>query len=250
MHRKSTKKDYLCLTIVLLLSVFAKPSYFQGIVPALGLYIIIKLLRTKLADLKEYIQLCCCFLPAFLLFTAQFLAVSSAKNEIGGIGFGWLKLAKYYSPNPWISLLLVLAFPICCILFNFASYSGKTEIQLSVIHVTVSWLEYAILYENGEWFYYGDFEWAALISYTIIWVVTTMHYFKDRQTALHNNNITILNPAAQQKDNCPSSLPSEQMQNNKKIICKDIFLMILWLTHLLCGFYYAWQMLTVQNMLF
>ncbi|MBR2835085.1 MAG: hypothetical protein IKE43_05190 [Coriobacteriales bacterium] len=213
------RKEYVFLTITVLLSVLAKPSFFQGFVPALGIYILIVLIYTRFRDFKKYVLLCLCFLPGLIIVILQFyFAFYTGKG--GGVGIGWME-AMSQSHNPLIAVLLVLLFPLTYIILNINKCKINTPIQVSGLFTIVSWLEYALLFENGVRKYHSNFSWALQLSYTVLWVVTTALFFKDLK---------------------------EMDMHNQKAFAKNTVLLIIWLAHLACGIYYAWSLITVEGM--
>ena len=216
--KKNVRKEYIFLTIIIFLSTLAKPSFFQGIVPALGLYILIKLFSTKFENFKAYCLLCACFIPGFLIIIFQFLLVFFIGEGGEGIGFGWMEIAKNYYAHPWLQFFLTLTFPFCYILFNLDRVKNKTEIILSVLYVFCSWFEYVLLYENGIRKLDGNFEWAVCLAYTVIWIVTSTFFFKDWQ---------------------------DINAEDKKEKIKNIFLFLVWMAHFVSGLYFLWGFLTV-----
>lgn len=218
-----SRKESFGLSAVIFLSVLAKPSFFQGFVPALGVYILAQLCRTKFRLFREYCLLCSCFIPGFLIILGQFVISFLYVKSGQGIGIGWLEVAKAYYPYPLLQLFLVLAFPICYILF-FVRTIGKTlEIRLSVLYVLCAWLEFALLYEKGERKFQGNFEWAVCLAYAVIWTVASMLFFKDR---------------------------SSKSSENKGEKAKNIVLSLIWLLHFLSGLFFVWKMFTVEKLFF
>ena len=176
-----SRKEYLTLTAVILLSVIAKPSFFQGIVPALGLYILIRLVLTKFAKLREYFLVCACFIPGFLIILFQFLFSFYSGQGGDGIGIGWMNVASAYYPSPWVHFLLALFFPICYILLNLKNSWKSMEIRLGILYVLCAWLEFSLLYEKGNRMYDGNFEWALCLAYAALWTSASIMFFRDWQ---------------------------------------------------------------------
>lgn len=209
-----TRTDLALLTLILFLGVVAKPCLFQGIVPALGVYIIISLIRYKMRDYKTWLFIVLAFGPAFLLVVFQFVVTMFYEEKGAGIGFGWMDVIGYYAPNPYFSFLLVMFFPLMYIILNYKTAFKKTDIILMLLYVACSYLEYAILYENGVRKYHGNFGWAADLSYLIAFVVTAGHFFSDYQ----QENLT-----------------------SKRDLIKSTVLLTAFLLHVGCGLYYVLQ---------
>lgn len=205
------KKEYWTLMILVFVSVLAKPSFFQGIVPSLAVYILFSLLLNR-KKIKEYFLLCTTFVPAFCVMLYQFIVSFFVGDRGEGIGIGWGK-ALIYTPNLWISSLLVLAFPLYYTLVNIQRLQIETELQLAWIYVVVAWLEMVMLYEKGARIYDGNFGWAVLLAYTIIWIVTTKMFFIDWK---------------------------EQTIDKNKSVVRNTILFLVWMLHLMSGLYYAY----------
>ena len=214
-----SRKRYILLSILLFGSMLAKPSFFQGIVPALGIYMLISLICSKFRQWKAYLFLCLTFVPAFLMMLLQFyFAFHTGAGE--GIGIGWMEVFRIIR-SPAISSLLGLIFPLAYLLFNLKKSLSLISVRLSLLFTGCGWLEYALLYEKGERKYHGNFSWAAMLSYTILWVITTGLFFRD---------------------------VAEMDLKNKKTVVKNTFLFFLWLLHLISGIYYVWSLLTVPGL--
>jgi hypothetical protein len=214
--KKISLKQWGWITLLLFLSVLAKPSFIQGMIPALGIFLIIKCVMNKFCYIRVYFQLCCCFIPAVLWMVYQFIYAFYVGEGGEGIGVCWLLVMKLSSPNVWISTLLVLAFPITYIIFNIRTSVESTDIQMAFLLVVVTWLEYAFFYEKGSRLSHGNLGWGLQLSYAIIWIVVVYHYAKD---------ITL-------------------SENHKLQIVKNSVLGVEMMAHFACGCYYWYYLLT------
>ncbi len=210
-----TKKDYIVLAVSVLLSVLAKPSFFQCIVPALGIYILTILIIRKGANIKGYICMVISFVPAFIPVLVAFITAFYSE-EGDGVGFGWMELWKYSSPHPLFSFFTVIVFPLAYVILNLKRAVSETAIQMALLTLLSGFLEYSLLFEKGKRMHDGNFGWALDLSYFIIWIVTTMYFFKDWLMI---------------------------GKNSKKTLCKNSILMVIWLLHLASGMYYVIQFL-------
>jgi len=208
-------KEYFFLAVLAIFSVLAKPSFFQGFIPALGLYMIIALIFDKGKGFKDYFFVCISFVPAFLVVLWQFAVSFFLGSEGGGIGFGWSE-TMIRTPNRLISFLLVLLFPVAYSILNIKEVYKKTSIRLSWLYVVIAWLEWAFLYENNSRKYDGNFGWASELSFLMIWIITSIDFFKELQ----------------------------KMEFDKKgEVIKNTILFVIWLLHLACGIYYVQQLI-------
>lgn len=217
------REKYLKLSCLIFISVFAKPSFFQGIVPALGFYILIRLLRNQFRNVRDYLFLCLCFVPAFLVIISQYLIAFFYGKDSSGIGIGWLEVAKVFYPHPAAMLILALLFPLCYILFNLRYAMKSTEIRFSLLYVLCSWLEFALLYERGDRKFHGNFEWTLFLAYAAIWLVTSMLFFQS---------------------------PRAMDDKGRMEKVKNSILMLIWLLHLFFGIIFLWKFFAADELLF
>lgn len=225
MDEKKTpsRKDYLLLTAVVFLSVIAKPSFFQGFVPALGIYVIIHLIRTKFTAFRNYCLLCACFVPAFFIILFQYFLSFYLGENGEGIGIGWLNVANKFYPNPWVHLLLALFFPVCYMVFNPVKVLRSLEIRLSVLYLICAWLEFALFYEKGIRMYDGNFEWALCLAFAVLWLSVSISFFRDWQN----------------------------MDLSKTVVrVKNSFLFVFWLLHIVFGTIFLYNLFTAPKLYF
>lgn len=184
LHKKKEEEkkllQYLLLSVVLVLSALAKPSFLQGFIPGLGVFIILRiLLERKKFAFKFYVKLCAAFVPAVAVLFFQSFATFFNTDYIrpeSKIRIGWGMVLYNWTPSMFLSLLLTFAFPLFVLLMNFKKLIRKEEIQVMLCYETVAWLEAALLYEEGSAFGQANFTWAGLVSAFIVWCVM-LYYF-------------------------------------------------------------------------
>lgn len=204
---RENKKNNVFLCILCVISLLAKPAFLQGFAPAGFIYLAWHSIRRK--SLKKILYYVLIMLPSAVVILMQLFVNFDVSG--GGIKFEWFKMAGYYSPNPVFSTLLVVAFPLLFTICYLKVSINSTDIKLAWMWLVVAWLEYALLYEGGPRMYHGNFWWSLLLSYSLLWIVTTKKFF-----------VTI----------------SDDKENIMDIV-KNTILMILWMLHLCCGIYYV-----------
>ncbi len=219
-------KHYLPAAILALISMLAKPSFFQGFVPALGFYMLIDLFskyKGKVGQwFSENYRICLVFLPSALLIVGQLSIWFNRDTALGGgIGIKWGYAVSKFTPNIFISALLTYFFPLMFLIIYFKKILSDVKLKLAYVFALVTWIEANLLYEKGERYYHGNFIWAGQIALSLLWLVTTIEFFKEYKDA----------------DN-----------NNKPALIKTRTLLIIWLVHLTCGFIYAGQMLFIKDL--
>ena len=219
-ERAISRKRYIVLAVLVFCSMLAKPSFFQGFVPALGIYVLICLIATKFRKWKQYLFLCLAFVPAFLMMLVQFgFTFHTGAGE--GVGIGWLEVFNEITISPFISTLLGAIFPLGYIILNLKKCWKEIPVRLAVLTCITGWLEFALIYENGPRKGDANFMWAVMLGYTILWVVTSGMFFRDVQ---------------------------KMNMDDRKGVAKNTVLFILWMVHLICGVYYAWNLIMVPGL--
>ncbi len=180
--RKNLSK-YILLSIMLVLSALAKPSFLQGLIPGLGVFIVFRLIvERKKFNLKFYFVLCASFIPSVMILFIQMLTTffnTDYIREETKICIGWGKMLHQWTPNLFYSFLVTFAFPVFVLLLNFKKLIRKEEIQALICYELVTWLETVLLYEEGKAFFQGNFTWAGLVSSFVVWVVMTYYFIQE-----------------------------------------------------------------------
>lgn len=179
---------YFLLTVVLFLSTLAKPSFLQGIIPGLGLYMTMNMLIKRDKNfLVKCIKIIVPFIPSAMYMICQLLLTvtsnksnSQTQSESMGIGFGWGSEMHVWTTNMGISFLLAFAFPIIVFVFNYRTILKDKLIQIICCFEVAAWLEGALLYFKGK---EGacDFVWASMLSMFMVWLIAII-LFRRNQT--------------------------------------------------------------------
>ena len=178
---KENIRKYILLSMLLLCSVLAKPSFLLGIIPGLGMYFIISgLIKRKKEVISNYCLIAACFIPSVALLLYQFIVsffVNTAIHGGGQIGIEFGRVLKNWSPNLLISFLLAFAFPLFILAIDFKNLMKKTHIQLVICYEFCAWVEGAFLYENGRREFDGNWLWGSYLSMFAVWILFFFHYF-------------------------------------------------------------------------
>ena len=178
---RELRKTYILLSILLFLSALAKPSFFQGIVPGLGLYFIFVLIAKGFKQhIKRFSFIVLSFVPSACVIAFQFMTSFFQTGNISdgsGIGIEFGRVLHRWSPNLGISFLLAFAFPLAVLLLNFKNLISKTSVQVTIFYELAAWLEGSFLYEIGPRESHGNWLWGSDLSMFIVWIVFLIHYF-------------------------------------------------------------------------
>lgn len=153
------------LALVLFLSVLAKPSFMQGFLPAVGIFLLIELIRAKGRNIKFCLQTALAFVPGVAWMLLQMLKYFSesfgVENAVGsGLAIRWVSATNYH-PHFIQALVLGYAFP----LFVLVAVAGREVFKnktlwLAVLFAAVGYLESYGIQELGNRAGHANFTWA------------------------------------------------------------------------------------------
>lgn len=174
--------EYVLLSILLFLSALAKPSFLQAMIPGLGLYFIIELLRDGFKKhIVHFLCIAATFIPSVVLLAWQLIVnfyVSTEMYTLGGAGIGiaFGAFLSEWSDNLFISFLLALAFPLFVLLIDAKRLLKDVSIRIVICYGLCAWLEAAFLYEKGVRMRDGNWTWGYNLFLLVIWMLFIIKY--------------------------------------------------------------------------
>ena len=168
---------FVLLSMFLLFSCFVKPSFIQGFLPAVVVFLFLELIPNRGNSFKFSLKAACMFLPSGLYFIAQYLMMfdSTGTRSIGIQPFAVMRLD---SPNPLVSILLGIAFPLFVVLaLGRKRVFADKALLLSILFYSTSLLEFVLLIEETE-AASGNFEWALQLAMFVLFVMTALRFYQ------------------------------------------------------------------------
>lgn len=167
------------LGVMLLLSCLAKPSFVQIYYPAIFTLMVIWLIVYHKENFRMALQLVAVCVPSLLLTILQFvLAFYGTNKHAGGVTIAPFVVAKQFSPNIWISMLLAMAFP----LFMLVAAAIDKKVGWSEIFawILLGWgiLWRLLMSEKGDRAAHGNFTWGYILGLYLVWFVGIRSYLK------------------------------------------------------------------------
>lgn len=205
-------RTWWLLLICMLFANLAKPSFFQVIVPGLGLFMLFNLVALKGKQISKHMQVAAAFIPAAVLALYQVGASLTT-----GITIEWLGVWKSYSPNPYISVVLFMAFPFYIIFSCVKEWSNGIKIALCVF--LTGFMETALFAEEGFRRNHGNFFWGYYLGGCLVWLVSIKEFIKWHKCYFENG------------------------ENDKISSVKLMIGWILFLLHVFSGIYYIYLLL-------
>ena len=168
------------LSLLLLLSALAKPSFVQMFLPAIFILAVCKIVQYKMAAIKPVALVAVSLIPVVVLIAWQtWLALYSYGAGAGvgagvgavdsGIGISFLTVWSAGSPNVLVSIFLANLFPLTVLLWSMAARKITTADVLSWIMYGVAVAEAAFLIEKGCRMWHANFFWAHNLALFFIW---------------------------------------------------------------------------------
>lgn len=208
-----TRAQLVLYPLCLALSALAKPSFLQVFAPAILVFLLIDLVRTRGMLLPFCVKLAAAFLPAGLLLLRQFGGYFGQ-----GIDLGLTALAAeaiqppvvrgaesgvriYYLEGGWtgldpflqttLSWLKVFVLPCAFPLFLLAAAPRRTwssaGFRLGLLCVAAGLLEAMFLHETGYRSTHGNFTWGLYVGCWLLWAAAAGQYaslWSERDTGL------------------------------------------------------------------
>ena len=163
-----SKKNAVLLSVLLVLTNIAKPSFAQIIIPGLGLYLVVYMLTERSRDsLVLFGKMLLIFVPCFamtiLQTVCQFFTTAPAGAEENGVEIAWMDVVNQSLGGKPLILLIMVALPVIVLIISFNS-SLKIDVRLSICVLLCAFLEAALLAEKGGRRYDGNFTWGFTLA--------------------------------------------------------------------------------------
>ena len=183
-NEKIEAAEYVRLSLFMFISVIAKPSAIQVVLPALAIFLLISLISSKGKTIFICLKTAAACVPAFLwmLFTFYLSFISDVAQTPGGIAFSFFDVWKEFSDCIPLSILLVTLFPLVEIAVLYRKNDltlNKLGIAFGVVTVIIGIMEYAFIMETGDRKLHGNFSWGYNIALGLLWTFTTSHMLEN-----------------------------------------------------------------------
>ena len=191
-----TKAELVLYPVCILLSTYAKPAFLQFFAPAILVFCLIDVLRTKGRLFPFCVKLALSFLPAALILSQQFFnyfgsnisvvtATAAAETASAGAGvavyfiqpaFSGLGETLLVTARSVFAVLYPCAFPLFILLAAPRRGLQSAAGRLSWICLIVALLESWLLHETGERAHHGNFLWGYYLATWLLWTASIGQY--------------------------------------------------------------------------
>lgn len=184
-----TKAELVLYPLCLLLCTYAKPAFLQFFAPAIFIFLLIDLIRSRGKLFPFCLKLALSYLPAGCVLLSQFfgffdlssltastvtttavntsgysMAIYFVYSSIDGFGdfIGALSYAVF-------GMLYLCAFPLFVLLVDARRSFRSGACRLSLIGLLVGRLEAVLLHETGDRAIHGNFLWGYYMALWLLW---------------------------------------------------------------------------------
>lgn len=195
-----TRGELVLYPLCLLLSVYAKPSFLQFFAPAVFLFLLADVIRTKGMLLPFCIKLALAYIPAaiilFMAFRGFFPSGADAVTESAadsaaaaetvsesGVAIYFIapsfdSAGSFLRSLAWELKCFVLpcAFPLAVFLFGERRGRVRSLMGLSAVCVLAAFAETLLLHETGSRAEHGNFLWGMYLASWLAWTAAAGRY--------------------------------------------------------------------------
>lgn len=166
------------VSALLLLSCFIKPSFIQGFLPAVVIFLVLELIPNHGNSFMFSLKSALMFLPSGIYFLIQFFLMFG-RTENREIGIRPFAVMNLDSPNPFISILLGIAFPLfVLVLLGRKKIFSDKPLWLALLFYVISLIEFILFIEETEPAS-GNFEWCLQLAMFILFVITAIRFYQN-----------------------------------------------------------------------
>lgn len=164
------------LAFLLMVSVYAKVSWFQVFAPAVLIFLIISFVQNKFSveAFKRCIILGTAFIPAGLYSIYTFFSYKNSAWE-------GLEFLFSFSRINYSAFITVLSLPLFTLICYRKSLKFKNELALAWLTVFVAYLQIICLSEKGDFAGHGNVTWGLSYANIILFIVSTIEFIYQQQ---------------------------------------------------------------------
>lgn len=169
-------RKVITLAALLMLSLSAKPTFMQALIPAAAMFFLIQWIRRPHSS-RFFLQMIAAFLPAVAYFILQYLYYTGVVVPYtSGVEFA---LSWQSAWEALRNMLLMAAFPLFALAFcRLPERRRDQTVILCLWMAFFSILEAMSFQETGIRIGHGNFNWASMSSAFLLWVVVLPRFIE------------------------------------------------------------------------
>ncbi len=166
---RDIKKENVYLiffSLLLMISAFGKPSFYQMFIPGLFLFCVVDVLRTRFLSFRFCVKTGIAIIPTCAVAIFQYrISISSMNRMYIQWGDIWGELTE----NIPMSVLISVVFPLFMLIVSYKQFLTERKIQLAVFAFLSGVLQFAAFSFDVNW---GcDFAWGAYLGTFLVFLI-------------------------------------------------------------------------------
>lgn len=171
------KASVLKLTILSIVNVLIKPSFFFCFAPVFSIILLLKLKVSKLFA-KGYIALFFSTIALAIYYWYVFVYTTAKESSDHGVGIGFFNIWSHYCHNIPLSFLNSMLVPVMFFAFYSRIFLKDFVIRYSLSLLLVGAFIYAFIQETGERNLDGNFWWQLPVCNYIVHLAVISAFFR------------------------------------------------------------------------
>lgn len=171
-----SKKKVFVISFLLFATVWIKPNFGVTYISFLLIYFFLSSKRK--IDKKQYLYASIIVIPSILSLALQYYFTYKPLSNIksASLVIEYLAVWKHFSPNPYLSFFLGIAFPLMIIIFRFTSIKKINLFLPATIFSLLALTQMALFAEGGVRFYHWNFAWSYNMGLYMLFLVALIEY--------------------------------------------------------------------------
>ena len=143
-------KQWICFAAALFMANFMKPSFLLCFAPAMGILLLVDLLKSRGREIKSIFWFGLAVIPSLSILIFQSIQLFGEGTNGGSIAFSVAYILRLRNEHPVWSILQSAAFPLCVLLFNGKELFSDRIYGTSWLIWLFGFLEFLFLNQTGD----------------------------------------------------------------------------------------------------
>ena len=235
-------RKVLVLAALLMLSLSAKPTFIQALIPGAALFFLWQWIRHP-KNSRYFLQIILAFVPSVAYFVLQYLYYTGVVVPYtSGVEIGATLESVWESIR---NMLMMAAFPLFVVVATHEKGAPKDQtLVMALLTAACAMLEAMFFRETGLRINHGNFNWASMSAALLLWVVVTPRFIQAAVDYRARRNTLTL----QAREGVLTSAALASAQRGLALRSAGFmvsFMLLVW--HLYSSLYYIYYLLASGN---
>lgn len=182
---KVTPFENISFALIGALTMWAKPSFLMSFWPVISLFVSYKVITRKI-HYYYLLNLFLLIIPSIIVLYLINLKVFENAESSNKVAISYLEVWSYYSNNIFLSILLLILFPIYVLIISIKKDFNNQDLVIWANFI-LSLLYFMFLSETGDRKYDGNFSWTYLFASFLLFIFSIQKLFLHKSNKLKFN---------------------------------------------------------------